>query len=177
MSYIRNSMSERERLIYLAQFHWSYTAGAFLWVGLAFLGLWFCIEQAPAALGQFMTAGVIAPLGRFGQLNYLIGGALALFGLWRYAKLMAIKFATEIGVTNERIIYKRGVLSRRVESLDVDRIEGTELEQGPLGRMLGYGRVVIRGTGTGGIRFPPIADPTGLRRAITDAASGPVWLS
>ena len=54
-------------------------------------------------------------------------------------------YLKEFVITNKRVIYKRGVISRNVDEIDIRRIEGTNLRQGILGRMLGYGRVIVRG--------------------------------
>jgi hypothetical protein len=45
-------------------------------------------------------------------------------------------WTTEIGVTNERAIFKRGLLWRATQALQLRAIEEVALEQGLLGRLL-----------------------------------------
>ena len=75
---------------------------------------------------------------------------------------------TEIGVTNQRLIYKRGLVARATKEVELRCIEVVDLEQSLLGRLLDYGRVGVHGTGVADIVLPSMADPLGLRRALQD---------
>jgi len=77
-------------------------------------------------------------------------------------------WATEIGVTNQRFIHKRGWLWRATQELQLRAIEEVNLEQGLLGQLFNFGRLELRGTGVDDIRLPSLADPLGLRRALQD---------
>ena len=85
-------------------------------------------------------------------------------------------WTTEIGVTNQRFIFKRGWLRRTTDELQLTSIEEVNLEQGVLGRLLDFGRLQLHGTGVNDIRLPNLADPVGLRKALQDgiaAAAAP----
>jgi Bacterial PH domain len=82
--------------------------------------------------------------------------------------MMVPIWTTEIGVTNHRFIFKRGWLRRTTDELQLSSIEEVNLEQGAFGRLLGYGRLVLHGTGVNDIRLPRLADPVGLRRALQE---------
>lgn len=88
---------------------------------------------------------------------------LALLGFLRaYAK----RVGTEIVVTDRRILFKRGLIARHTVEMNVSKIETVDVEQSFLGRILGYGDVVIRGTGG---TFEPllcVAHPLELRSAL-----------
>ena len=75
-------------------------------------------------------------------------------------------YSTEIAVTDKRVIYKRGLISRRTLEMNVSKIETVDVEQGPLARLLGYGDVVIRGTGGTFEPLRTVAAPLTLRNAI-----------
>src|SRR5204862_6809215 len=99
------------------------------------------------------------------------GGLSLAFVLAAAAAFLAIMgpiWTTEIGVTNQRLIYKRGLLWRSTQELQLRAIEEVNLEQGLLGRILGYGHLELRGTGVDDIRLPALADPLGLRKALQD---------
>lgn len=114
---------------------------------------------------------------RLTWLNWLAALAclVALGWLLGFGIILALAFAirqwtTEIAITNRRFIYKTGWISRRVQDISLAKIEGSSLEQSVLGRLLGYGRLTIRGTGIGAIDLPGIDAPNALKRAIDAGA-------
>ena len=80
-------------------------------------------------------------------------------------------WTTEIVITNKRLIYKRGWIFRKTDEININRLEETNLKQGLLGRILGYGKLIFSGVGTGNIVLPTIADPLGFRKAVIEAQS------
>lgn len=77
------------------------------------------------------------------------------------------QWGLEIVVTNRRVIYKRGIISRYTTEMNMEKIESVVVDQDLPGRLLGYGAVEIRGTGAGIERLKMIAHPLMLRNAIT----------
>jgi uncharacterized membrane protein YdbT with pleckstrin-like domain len=75
-------------------------------------------------------------------------------------------WTTEMAVTNQRLIVKRGWISRRTVELQVAKIEHVEVEQGALGRMFGYGTITVRGTGGTLEPFKGVWNPMAFRRAV-----------
>jgi hypothetical protein len=150
MSYIVESLAAHESLIYRARFHWLQKTGAY--VALA-------VFLAMAAACLALTEGLPALIG---------ASALTAFGVIVFAGIMVPMWTTEIGVTNQRFIFKRGWLRRTTDELQLTSIEEVNLEQGALGRIFGYGRLVLHGTGVNDISLPPLADPVGLRRAVQE---------
>jgi uncharacterized membrane protein YdbT with pleckstrin-like domain len=146
MSYIQHSLGQSELLLYRARFPWFYDAGA--WGAL--LGL--------------VASGAIAYTRDYGGL----AAVFVLAGLATFLAIMGPIWTTEIGVTNQRLIYKRGLLWRSTQELQLRAIEEVNLEQGLLGRIFDYGRLELRGTGVDDIRLPALADPLGLRKALQD---------
>jgi uncharacterized membrane protein YdbT with pleckstrin-like domain len=76
--------------------------------------------------------------------------------------------ATEMVVTNRRVLIKTGIMSRRTIEMLLSRIESIVITEPFLGRMLGYGTVVIRGTGGTPEPFNLIANPTEFRRHVQE---------
>ena len=97
-----------------------------------------------------------------------VGGVLALAGVAVFLGVLIPIWTTEIGVTNQRLIYKRGLIWRKTQELQLRAIEEVKLDQGLLGRLLDFGRLDLHGTGVGDIRLPALADPVGLRKALQD---------
>lgn len=84
-------------------------------------------------------------------------------GVFIFARMMIEKWSTEVVITSDRLIYKRGWIARHVEEIGLNRMEEVVLDQTVIGRLLGYGRIVVAGTGRGIIRLPGwLADPVVL---------------
>ncbi len=76
---------------------------------------------------------------------------------------------SEFAVTNRRVIIKVGLVSRRTVELNLEKVESIGVDQTILGRIFGYGTIVVVGTGGTREPFPSIADPMGFRRAVSEA--------
>jgi uncharacterized membrane protein YdbT with pleckstrin-like domain len=147
MSYIDESLGRDEALHYRARFPAIYHAGA-----------WgFLILCAIAAV-------VLAVNGSSAS-----GLAVALVGALVFVSTMLPVWTTEIGVTTQRFIYKRGLVWRSSQELQLRSIEEVNLDQGLFGRLFNFGRVALHGTGVGDIQLPQLAEPIALQRAIQEA--------
>lgn len=115
-------------------------------------------------------------------LVFLVGGVLALLGdmpvlaiyllvvppnLFLYVWMMVASI--EIAVTDKRVLAKTGIVKRETSELYLTRIEGVEIDQGVLGRMLGFGSLRIRGTGDQVASVPNIDAPLEFRNAVFKA--------
>ncbi len=104
--------------------------------------------------------------------HLLLLGVLLLpvvIGLYFLAQALIRWKATEIAVTNERVIAKFGFISRRTVELNINRVEGIEVEQGILGRIFDFGSLTISGTGSEQAPVPGISEPLVFRRAFMQA--------
>lgn len=73
---------------------------------------------------------------------------------------------TEQGLTSKRAIRKTGIIGRSTEEMRLPKIETVEIEQGVLGRMLGYGNVKLTGMGISDLIFNNIDNPLDVKRTI-----------
>jgi len=89
-------------------------------------------------------------------------GITLLLALWEWLKLRNI----EQGVTNKRVILKRGIISRKTEEMKVSSIETVEIIQGVMGRIFGYGNIKVTGRGLSDVIFIKINDPMDVKRKI-----------
>ena len=114
---------------------------------------------------------------------YWLSETRLLTGLWRYtayalalvAVVLLIQqwfqwWVTEIAVTNRRVIYKKGLIRRQTNEMNMDKVESVKIDQSVLGRMLDYGDVTILGTGEGFETLRTISSPIELRNSITGTA-------
>ena len=81
--------------------------------------------------------------------------------------------ATEMALTNKRVIVKTGIATRRTVELVLARIESIVVEEPTLGRMLGFGTVIIRGTGGTPEVFEKIAHPLEFREQVQSQIAVP----
>jgi uncharacterized membrane protein YdbT with pleckstrin-like domain len=110
---------------------------------------------------------------------FWLSQTLLLTGLWRYtayalalvAVFLLIQqwfqwWVTEIAVTNRRVIYKKGLIRRQTNEMNMDKVESVKIDQSIIGRMLDYGNVKILGTGEGFETLRTIPGPIELRNSI-----------
>lgn len=176
MLYVQESLGPDEELIHVGKFNVMYTIQAIFNI------VWGVVASILVIVG---ASFVYKQMGWFPQrlgleegIKYLHPGirigAFFVFalGLLTFTQMMIHKMTTEIAITNRRLIYKRGVVARHVGEISTDRIEGVDVLQTILGRMLNYGRLAVHGTGIGKVVLPAIEDPIAFRRAIEEARSG-----
>ena len=78
-----------------------------------------------------------------------------------------IKIGSIYAVTNKRVIVKMGVFSRRTVELVLARCEGIQVVQGVVGRIFGYGTIVVT---TGGATncYYYVINPYQFKKAINE---------
>lgn len=97
-----------------------------------------------------------------------LGLTLILAG-YEFVRLRCI----EQGLTNKRVVFKKGIISRSTEEMKLKSVETVEIEQGVLGRVFGYGEVKITGRGISDVVFKGVADPIAVKKQI-ESVSNPV---
>jgi uncharacterized membrane protein YdbT with pleckstrin-like domain len=109
---------------------------------------------------------------RLPMVGWIILG-IPTFGLtWLIAiyEFLRLKYF-EQGVTNKRVILKRGIISRKTEEMKLASIETVEIDQGILGRIFGFGTVKITGRGISDIVFRGLDDPMSVKRQIESVSN------
>lgn len=125
------------------------------------------------ALGMMMgstypDSGLMTSIG-YGLGMILVGGII-----WGPVLLIGMirRKTTEIALTNQRVILKTGIIRRNTFEINLGKVEGINIDQGIIGRILDYGTISVRGTGGGSDKFKSIANPLGLRKAINTQLAG-----
>lgn len=78
------------------------------------------------------------------------------------------KYTDEFVITNKRVIIKTGLISRRTLEMNLSKIESVNVDQGILGRILGYGTIRIIGTGGTKEAFHKILQPLEFRKKFQE---------
>jgi uncharacterized membrane protein YdbT with pleckstrin-like domain len=150
MTYVQRVLQPGEVVRYSGAIHWTIYLP-----GLVFTLL------ALATIGY-------AEIGAQGSVFWR--AVAALFAIIAFFLLIPEWFTwwtTEIAVTNHRIIYKTGLIRRDTVEMLMDKVESVDVDQSIIGRLLDYGDVTVRGTGTGFEPLRRIARPIDLRNHIT----------
>jgi uncharacterized membrane protein YdbT with pleckstrin-like domain len=126
--------------------------------------------MAPAtALG--LTAGVVLVLATgepaYQSVGVVVAALLAIVAILVGVRGWFRRFTTEIAVTNRRIIVKKGFVRRRTTEMNMSKVESVDVDQSLIGRLLNYGDVTIRGTGSTLETINKIDSPLRLRTTVT----------
>jgi uncharacterized membrane protein YdbT with pleckstrin-like domain len=165
LSYVEKHLIPGESVQYQTRLHWIVMLGhAAIAILLALLAI--AIPITWASLGA-KTKGHSVPGAAyvFALLCFVVGGALFLAGLLR-------RRATEMAVTNKRVIAKTGLAERRTIELLLSRIESIAVDEPAVGRLLGYGTVIVRGTGGTPEVFEKISHPLEFREQVQRQIAG-----
>ena len=125
------------------------------------------------ALGVTALAVVIMRGARESHPIQMVAGVIALgIATITFAVAAVKRNATEIAVTDRRVLIKSGLLRRSTTELIITKIESVSVSETFLGRLLGYGTVTVRGTGGTPEVFERVADPLEFRRRIQGQIEG-----
>jgi uncharacterized membrane protein YdbT with pleckstrin-like domain len=152
MGYVETVLQPGETVRFRTNYHWiGYVPGLVLLVPAAFV--YFKLVPANGGFGLWMML----------VLLLLAGAAILLIKAWYD------RFITEIAITDKRVIYKTGFISRATDEMPLTKIENIEVNQSILGRLLDYGNVDVHGTGAGSIgaeKLRGIAAPLEFRNHV-----------
>lgn len=150
MGYVQSVLQPDEKVTYETKLSWAtYIPGLLLLLAALVVYLllraWLTSPVWANTVGLIITAGAIALLAR------------EWFQRW----------TTEVAITNRRIILKRGFIRRDTIEMSVEKVESIDVKQSLLGRLLDYGDVTVRGTGTGFAPMRTIDKPLEFRSRVT----------
>lgn len=157
MSYVEENLIAGETVAYRTRLHWvvmRWAALAGAAAGMAALGL---LGGAIAMFSDKQAhSEAVAVTGFF--LVLIAGGCFA-FGI-------IMRSATELAVTSRRLIVKSGVFERKTFEMPLSRVESVSVAETMMGRLLGYGTVVVRGTGGTPESFDWVAHPLEFQKHV-----------
>jgi uncharacterized membrane protein YdbT with pleckstrin-like domain len=157
MSYVEKHLIEGETIIYETRLHW------IVLIGSALLGLLFGLT----GLGMFvLSSRATGDKSMAHEPMMILGAAFLVVGLIFVARGVLVRNATEMTVTNKRVFVKVGLAARRTIELLLSRVESIGVEESVMGRMFGYGTVIIHGTGGTPEVFNMIAHPLEFRTQV-----------
>jgi uncharacterized membrane protein YdbT with pleckstrin-like domain len=155
MKYVTRVLQPDETVIHTSRLHWLIFLPALLWLAVA-------VVLAIAALlgGDSLDGNLTIGLGIAAAIAALLALGSGIAALIRRA-------TTELAVTDRRVIYKSGILSRHTLEMNRGKVESVDVDQSLLGRIFGFGTIVVRGTGGSLEPIRTIEDPLSFRSHIT----------
>lgn len=171
MGYVDRNLVPGETLLYRTRHHWLVLLGpviggsSLLVPGFALLAEAIAVRDSA---GLVVGSSTISP-----KVMAITGAILVVVAIITFAYGVAKRNATEMAVTNRRVLIKTGMTSRRTLDLMLSRVESIGVEESAAGRMLGYGSVIVRGTGGTPEPFLMIAHPQEFRRAVQEQIGAP----
>jgi hypothetical protein len=165
LSYVEKHLIPGEAIRYQTKLHWIVMLGhvaiaaVFELLAITLLVASFSSPKGAKAMPSRDTVYVAA------LICFLIGAALFCFGLLK-------RSVTEMAVTNKRVIVKTGLTERRTTEILLSRIESVVVDEPAIGRILGYGTVIVRGTGGTPEIFEKIQYPLKFREQVQSQIAG-----
>ena len=153
MSYVEGVLQPGEQVRHISSIHWIVFWPGVVVAVLAVAAYWFG-EARLLPTAWLYTAY-----------------ALALVAIFLLVQEWYQRWITEIAVTNRRVIYKRGLVRRQTNEMNMDKVESVQVEQSVFGRIFDFGTVRILGTGEGFEALRTIARPITLRNSIITSSN------
>ncbi len=150
MSYVDSQLLPNETVLYRARLHRSLYNWFFSVATLTLIVAAVAIYQPP-----FWWAALV----------------LGVISLLTFASAWVRSSSSEFAVTDKRVIIKVGWIRRRTLETMLAKVEGIGVDQTLSGRMLGFGRITVTGTGGTKEEFDRIANPLEFRRQVQAAIS------
>jgi uncharacterized membrane protein YdbT with pleckstrin-like domain len=147
VNYVGESLISGEILRYERQLHWSVLIVPYM---IAF---------------GCLVAGVICIINSIGP-RLTLAAVLVLSAAHVIALAYASRNASEFAITNRRLIIKVGILKERSLEIFLNDIESIGVTQDVLGRVMGYGTIVVKGNAGTAESFDRVPQPVELRTQV-----------
>jgi uncharacterized membrane protein YdbT with pleckstrin-like domain len=159
MSYIDANLIPGEEVVYQTRLHWIVMLGHILFA-LFVLG-------APGGILLFYAKKEQTETPSQDVHVMLVGaGVLLASSVVVIIAGLVRRNATEMAVTTRRVVIKTGLASRKTIEMLLNKVESVEVRETASGRILGYGTIVLIGTGGTSEPFYKIAHPLEFRSRV-----------
>ncbi len=166
MSYIRKVITTDEKLLAIIRPHWIYLIEGIFWfailTALGIIGSQYFYDYVGTHAIKFK---IDLWLIQFDQRNTPIPWAFAFTGFAVFWPLFLAYISSEVGLTDQRVIYKRGLIFVEIEQVDLQDIRAEHVSHGWLGWLLGYGKIRLDCRFIDDLWLPAMRDPYKLIKA------------
>ncbi len=126
------------------------------------------LYKAKISLAAFITPIILLAILWWiaSQIHALLVVIVALFSIIVLIQILVIYLTTEFGLTNKRIIAKKGLIRRHSLEILLSKVESVSVTRSIDGMIFGFGTVTVVGSGGTNERFGSISNPMELRKRI-----------
>jgi uncharacterized membrane protein YdbT with pleckstrin-like domain len=162
MGYLEEQLVTNETIVYRTKQHWMAPIfGTITGVVLLVIGVILFVFQLTMPTDGF--AGFLRTLAFWGSLILVVVGAVWVG--YSYIEWWVEDYA----VTNQKVLKVAGLMRKRTSGSALEKINDVVMEQGPLGRSLGYGTLrVSTASDSIDLTFKTMRAPGDFRRAMLD---------
>jgi len=169
MSYVRKVISNQEKLLCVFHASWSYVVeGLFWFVTLTTIGL-IVDHYFYQYVGPDTFLNIDLWVVHLGIKLSGISMIFAIIGFAVFWTLFLVYMSSEIGLTDQRIIYKKGLIFIQIDQVDLEDIRAEQVFHGWFGWLFGYGRIRLDCRFIHDVWLPTIHDPYRLVKASHNA--------
>ena len=142
MSYVSSTLQKGEKVLLQAKLHW-------------IVYVWPCLLLIFGAWSWLLYLSLPDDSDLW---------AVALFFIcWSVYEFLR-RWCIEMAVTDKRVVLRKGIISIDSDEIKNLKVEGIEVEQPVMGRILNYGDVAFSGVGVAKLRFSDVARPRDVKR-------------
>lgn len=150
--YVESNLLPHEDVVYRGHLHWYFFLRPITWFALAFF--------------LFRTGSQMNASERDSGLALIVIGVLVvLIAIASTIEHLITYWTSEFAVTNRRVIMKQGFIRRKTMELMLGKVDSLSVDQGILGRILGFGTVRVS-VATENQNFRFLANPLEFRRQV-----------
>jgi uncharacterized membrane protein YdbT with pleckstrin-like domain len=152
MKYIDEVLQPGEKVQYTTTLHW------FIYLRAVVL----FASAVAFAIGAYL---MVDPTIRLAMLA--AAGIATAIGLLVWLSAFISRWTTELAITDRRVIYKTGLIRRHTFEMNLSKVESVGVTQSIMGRIMGFGQVEIKGTGSSLAPVTTVSRPLMFRSYIT----------
>ncbi len=163
MGYVNELLGNDEAIVFQTRQHWFLLFAQVLTEAVLLALLLAAVLVLPQAFPQMGAVMTVVQLGSVALAIILIISALGDYLRWAREEFI---------VTDRRVIQLRGIFTKNILDLSLEKINDIQMSQSVFGRMFDYGTIEILTASEQGInRMDRIAHPLQFKKAMLDARS------
>lgn len=152
-SYLRSTIQPGETILFQGKIHPAYML-------------------APVGWTVFITAAICKaiPALQLATVSPWVW-AMLLMPAFYFCQHLITYLTAESALTTHRVLSKTGLIQRNISEIGLSKIESSSIDQGIVGRLFGFGDLVIRGSGGHAATGTALAEVMAFRAAIQNATN------
>lgn len=161
VKFSRLSLQDEEKILSIAKTHW------FVMFKIVVIQCLITLISLLILISVVQIKGEMQHSSVYGFVLFLIPDILLLLALRKQIH----SWCREFVITDNRVLDKYGILSRSISEFRYEKIESCDVEQGILGRLFGFGSIIVRGVGGSSIIEHYVKEPFEFKQYLINVIS------